>query len=127
MLDEEGNGVGVVGYEELIKAYGRDDAESLAAEEVMREGMPTLPADLSLSLAAQTMRDQKTRIAFMTHNAGGIIYPAAYITYRHLIRHIAAKDEDELKDLGLSAERRAPLEVFIERRDAARKRAGLHK
>jgi uncharacterized protein YjiS (DUF1127 family) len=68
------------------------------------------------------MRDQHTRIAYMTHNAAGIIYPAAYITYRHIVRHLGAENEEELKDLGIAAERKSPLEVFTERRDAARRR-----
>ncbi len=35
------------------------------------------------------------------------------------------KDEKDLKDLGLAAERKSPIEQFIERRDEARKKAGL--
>ena len=88
---------------------------------VMREGMPTLKADMPLPVAAQLMRDQHTRIAYMIHNAAGIIYPAAYITYRHIVRHLGAGSEEELKDLGIEAERKSPLEVFTERRDAARR------
>jgi CBS domain-containing protein len=121
VLDSEGNGVGTVGMEELAAAYSREDVRSLTAEQVMREGMPTLKADTPLPVAAQMMRDQHTRIAYMIHNAAGIIYPAAYITYRHLVRHLGATDEKELKDLGIEAERKSPLEVFTERRDAARR------
>jgi hypothetical protein len=61
----------------------------------------------------------------MLHNAGGIIYPAAYLSYQHILRHMAARDEKELKDLGIAAERKSPLEQFIARRDEARRRAGL--
>jgi CBS domain-containing protein len=125
VLDEEGNGIGVVGTDELVAAYSKENARELTAEEAMNEGLPTLQADIPLPLAAQFMRDNKTRIAYMTHNAAGIIYPAAYITYRHLIRHLAAKDEVELKDLGIEAAREAPLETFIKRRDEARRKAGL--
>ena len=71
------------------------------------------------------MKDQRIRVAYMTHNSAGIIYPAAMISYKHIVRHIAAKDENDLKDLGLAAERKSPLEQFIEKRDEARKRAGL--
>lgn len=127
VLGDEGEGVGVVGCEELVGAYGRDDAKTLTAEQVMREGVPELPADIALTVAAQIMRDQHIRVAYMTHNSAGIIYPAAMISYRHILRHLAAKGENELKDLGLAAERRSPLEIFIERRDAARKKAGLQK
>ena len=71
------------------------------------------------------MKDKGIRIAYMLHNSAGIIYPAAYISYRHILRHMAAKDENDLKDLGLAAERKSPIEQFIERRDEARKKAGL--
>lgn len=125
VLGSESEGVGIVGYEELVSAYTRDDAKSLTAEQVMREGVPELPADISLSLAAQLMKDKGIRVAYMTHNSAGIIYPAALISYRHILRHLAAKDETELKDLGLAAERKSPIETFLERRDQARRKAGL--
>jgi len=127
VLDEDGNGLGVVGADELAAAYLRDDVHELTAEDVMREGMPTVQADMVLPLAVQFMQDQKTRIAYLTHNSAGTIYPAAYITYRHLIRHLAARDEHDLKDLGIEAERRSPIDVFIERRDAARRLAQPNK
>ena len=126
VLGEEGEGVGICGYKELVNAYDRDGARELIAEEVMSEGVPELPSDIPLKLAAQLMKDKNIRVAYMNHNSAGIIYPAASISYRHLVRHLAAKDESELKDLGINAERKSPLEVFIERRDEARKQAGLN-
>jgi CBS domain-containing protein len=125
VLGEEGEGIGVCGYRELVNAYEREDVRELTAEDVMSEGVPELPSDISLKLAAQLMRDKDIRVAYMNHNSAGIIYPAASVSYRHLVRHLAAKDESELKDLGFDAERRSPLEQFIERRDEARKQAGL--
>jgi CBS domain-containing protein len=125
VLDAEGHGIGVVGEEELVAAYGREDLDSLKAEDIMSEGIPELGTELPLTVAAQMMKDKGIRIAYMMHNAGGIIYPAAFISYRHILRHIAARDENDLKDLGLAAERKSPLEQFIERRDEARKKAGL--
>lgn len=127
VLDSEGNGVGVVSIDELAKIYsnGHENHAALRAEDVMREGMPTLQPDMTLNLAAQFMRDQQTRIAFLTHNAAGIIYPAAYITYRHLVRRLAARDESDLKDLGIKAERKSPIELFVERREDARRAAGI--
>jgi CBS domain-containing protein len=125
VLDAEGHGIGVVGVDELVWAYAREGYETLTAEDIMNEGVPELPADISLVLAAQIMKDKGIRIAYMLHNSAGIIYPAAYISYRHILRHMAAKDEKELKDLGLAAERKTPIEQFIERRDEARKKAGL--
>jgi len=125
VLGEEGEGVGVCGYKELVNAYDRENIRELTAEDIMSEGVPELPSDIPLKLAAQLMRDKDIRVAYMNHNSAGIIYPAASISYRHLVRYLAAKDESELKDLGINAERKSPLEVFIERRDEARKQAGL--
>lgn len=125
VLDAEGHGIGMVGEQELVAAYGRDDLDELKAEDIMTEGVPELNPDLPLTVAAQMMKDKGIRIAYMLHNSAGIIYPAAFISYRHILRHIAAKDESDLKDLGLAAERKSPLEQFIERRDEARRRAGL--
>ena len=125
VLGEEGEGIGVCGYRELVNAYERDDIRELTAEDVMSEGVPELPSGITLKLAAQLMKDKNIRVAYMNHNSAGIIYPAALISYKHLVRHLAAKDEKELKDLGFDAERRSPLEQFIERRDEARRQAGL--
>jgi CBS domain-containing protein len=125
VLDDEGHGIGVVGEGELVAAYANDDIDSLKAEHIMSEGVPELGADLPLTIAAQMMKDRGIRIAYMMHNSAGIIYPAAYISYHHILRHMAARDETELKDLGLAAERKSPIEQFIERRDEARRKAGL--
>ena len=91
----------------------------------MREGVPELPADIPLTVAAEMMRDKRVRVAYMNHNSAGIIYPAAMISYKHIVRHLAARDESDLKDLGLAAERKSPIETFIEKREQARKKAGL--
>jgi len=125
VLGIEGEGVGVVGYEELVSAYSQENAKELSAEEVMREGVVELPADISIVLAAQMLKDLGRRVAYMNHNSAGIIYPAALISFKHILRHLAARDESELKDLGLAAARKSPVEQFIERRDAARRKAGL--
>ena len=125
VLDVEGHGIGVVGEEELIWAYAREGYETLVAEDIMSEGIPEMQSDIPLTVAAQMMKDKGIRIAYMMHNSAGISYPAAFISYRHILRHIAARDESELKDLGLAAERKSPLEQFIERRDEARSKAGI--
>ena len=125
VLGTEGEGIGVVGFEELINVYEKENLRSLNAESVMREGVPEIPADISLTLAAKIMQDKKIRVAYLTHNSAGIIYPAAYISYKHIIRHIAAKSDADLVDLGLTAERKSPIETFLARRDEARKKAGL--
>ena len=125
VLDEEGHGIGVIGEQELVSTYGKEDLDALKAEDIMSEGVPELGADIPLTVAAQMMKDQGIRIAYMMHNSAGTIYPAAYISYRHLLRHLAARDEKDLKDLGIAAERKSPIEQFIERRDEARRKAGL--
>ena len=118
---EEGNALGVIGQKELIWAYTRQDYETLVAEDVMREGIPQVPPDIPLVAAAQIMLDLDVRTLFLMHQSAGIEYPAALISFRHLLRHMAAENLDELRDLGIKAERRSPLETFIERRNAARK------
>jgi len=120
---EEGHALGVVSQDELVKAYEREDARSLLVEDVMRESVPQIPPDIPLTVAAQMMLDQHVRAFFLMHNAAGVTYPAAMITYQHILRHLAAQSDDELKDMGIAAARRAPLEQFIERRDAAKKAA----
>lgn len=125
VLGDEGEGVGIVGYEELVNSYSKEKVKSLTAENIMREGVPALPADITIALAAEMMKDKGIRVGYMLHNSAGIIYPAAMISYRHIVRHLAALVDSELKDLGLAAERKSPIEKFIERRDEARKKAGL--
>ncbi len=125
VLDEEGQGVGVVGYEQLMSVYGSEEFNELKAEQIMAEGVPELPADLPLPVAAQLLKDKHIRVGYMLHNSAGITYPAAYLSYRHFLRHLAARDEGELKDLGPAAERKTPVEQFIEKRDAARRKAGI--
>lgn len=123
VLDDNGHGAGAVTQDELVKAYARGDYEQLTAQDVMRPEVPTVPPDIPLTAAAQIMQDLGVRVVYMTHHAGGIEYPAAYLTYKHLLRHLAARDEEELKDLGIKAEREAPLETFFRRRDEALRRA----
>ena len=123
VLDGEGHAGGVVSRDDLVRAYARDNWDGLTAENIMTEGVIEVPPDIPLAAAALIMRDQGVRAVFLMHNADGITYPAAMLTYTHLLRHLAAPDRSELKDLGIRAEREAPLEAFIKRRDKARKRA----
>ena len=125
VLGEEGEGIGVCGYRELVNAYEREGIRELTAEDVMSEGVPELPSDITLKLAAQLLRDKGIRVGYMNHNSAGIIYPAASISYKHLVRHLAAANAEEIKDLGFNAERKSPLEQFIEKRDEARRQAGI--
>lgn len=128
VLDQgEGHALGMVSQDELVRAYDRPDARSLVAEDVMRDKVPQVPPEIPLTAAAQIMRDQGVRALFIMHHASGIEYPAAVISYRHLLRYLAAKDGEDLRDLGIQAERQSPLDVFIQRREEARRRAGGRK
>lgn len=120
---QDGHALGVVGEDELVSAFDRVDLHQLAAEDVLREGVPQVPPDIPLAAAAQLMHDLGVRTLFLMHHSGGVEYPAAQISYRHLLRLLAAQDEAELRDLGMHAERQSPLEAFIQRRDAARREA----
>jgi CBS domain-containing protein len=118
----DGNALGVVSQDSLVDVYGREGAQLMTAEEVMTEGMVQVPPDIPVEAAARVMRDQGVRAIFLTHHSGGIFYPAAILTYQHLLRHMAAVTTAELKDLGIKASRQAPLEAFFQRRDAMKKR-----
>lgn len=121
VLDEEGHGVGIVTQDEVVRGYCHPRAEALTAQDVMREGVPELPPDIPLTAAAAMMQDMGLRVVFLLHNANGIIYPAAMLSYRHILRHLAAEADDELRDLGIDARREAPHETFIRKRDAAKR------
>jgi CBS domain-containing protein len=121
---QEGHALGVVGEDEIVAGFHRDGLHELHAADVMREGVPQIPPDIPLSAAAQFMRDLGVRTLFLMHHAAGVEYPAAHISYRHLLRYVAAQSEADLLDLGIYAQRQAPLQSFIQRRDEARKKAG---
>lgn len=122
VLDFNGHAVGVVSHSDLVRAFARGLPSSTPVEQVMDPEIPTIPPDIPLTAAAQIMLDRNIRTFYLTHHAGGIEYPAALISYRHLLRLIAARDLDDITDLGIKAEREPPLKAFLERRDAARQR-----
>jgi len=117
---DEGKALGVVGQDELVAAYSRNEYKNLAALEVMSEGVPQVPPEIPLTAAAQLMRDQGVRTFFLMHHAAGIEYPAAVISYKHFLRLLVAESQADLSDLGIRADRVAPLDEFIERRDATK-------
>lgn len=123
VLDSGGHAIGTVSREELARAYATGETAGLVAADIMREEVPQVPPDIPLTAAAQIMHDLGTRILFIMHHAGGIEYPAAMLSYRHLLRHVAAGEEGHLADLGIEAEREPPLETFFRRRAEARRRA----
>jgi len=119
---DDGKALGVVGQDDLIKAFAGDNTNLLTAGDVMREGVPQVPPDIPLTAAAQIMRDQGTRTFFLMHHAAGIEYPAAALSYKHYLRLLAADDIHDLSDLGIKAERIPPLEEFFQRREATRQK-----
>jgi CBS domain-containing protein len=123
VLDQEGHAIGSISQDELVRAYTRDDCHDLRAEDVMRDSVPQVPPDIPLTVAAQIMRDQGVRVVFLMHHSGGIQYPAAALSYTQLLRHLAARSDAELQDLGTAAARKSPIETFIEKRDAALREA----
>ncbi len=121
VLDDEGHGVGIVTQDEIVQGYAHPNRDSLTVGDIMREGVPELPPDIPLTAAAGLMRDMGLRVVFFMHNANGIIYPAAMLSYRHFLRHLAAESAEELRDLGIRAEREPPLASFKRRLDATRR------
>jgi CBS domain-containing protein len=121
VLDADGSGHGIITHDELLAAYSHPRRETLTAEDIMREGVPELPPDIPLTAAAAMMRDMGVRVVFLNHNANGVIYPAAMLSYKHFLRHLAARSDDDLRDLGTDAQREAPHETFIRRRDEAKR------
>lgn len=125
VLDENGHAIGIVDREDLVRAYASGQYEGLAAEDVMQDGIPHIPPDIPLVAAAQIMQDRGLRVVYLIHHAGGIEYPAAMLTYKNLLRHMAMEDAEDISDLGVEASRELPLDSYQRRRDKARKRAGL--
>jgi signal-transduction protein with cAMP-binding, CBS, and nucleotidyltransferase domain len=122
---EEGHALGMISQNELADAFIRHgaDARNLKAEEIMRDNIPQVPPDIPLQAAFQIMRDTGVRIVFLMHHAGGVKYSAAALSFSHLMRYLDAKDDSELTDLGIKADRMSPLDAFIQKRDAARRAA----
>ena len=122
LSQEDGNALGVVRREDLMRAYVREDVSKIRASEVMSEGVPQVPPDIPLTVAVQMMLDKKIRTFFLMHHAGGVAYPAASLSFQHVLRHLAATREEDLEGLGVEAARKSPIDAFLERRDAALQR-----
>jgi hypothetical protein len=65
-------------------------------------------------------------VVYSMHNSDGIRYPAAMLSYQHVLRHMGATTADELADLGIRARRQSPIDVFKTKRDAARQNGPRH-
>jgi CBS domain-containing protein len=119
VLNAEGHAIGVVTRTELVTAFARGRSGEIFAEAIMNPDIPELPPDIPLEAAVNLMLDSGQRIAFLSHHGGGVRYPSAMITFTHIMRVLAARNADELRDLGVSAKRESPIETFIKKRDAA--------
>jgi len=146
---EEGHALGVVGQAELVNAYAHQSVQSKAymqysrsggvdsnpelstnpispvsiditARQIMREGVVQIPPDIPVTAAVQIMLDHGVRTVFLMHHSNGIEYPAGFLSYWHILRHLAAYDSNDLRDLGNRATRQSPLDAFIQKRDAKR-------
>jgi CBS domain-containing protein len=116
---DDGHALGVVSQEDIVSAFAKGDPAPLTAEDIMSDGVPQIPPDIPLEAAAQIMLDRGIRAVFLMHHAGGIEYPAAVLTFNHILRLLSARDLEELKDLGIKASRKPPLIAYFERRDEA--------
>ena len=123
MVMEDGNAIGVIGQEEMVRAFENPEWRSLKVEDILREDYLRIPADTSIKNAIKMMQEKRVRAGYLMHDAAGIIYPAGVLTYRHILRLLAAKTPQDLSDKGFSASRQSPLEAFIQKRDAARRKA----
>jgi CBS domain-containing protein len=108
ILDEDGHGAGVITQDELVRAYAQPDFEALTAADILCPDVPEVPPDIPLKAAAQLMQDKNIRVFFLMHHGDGIRYPAAVISYKHFLRHLAASDDSELSDLGYASARLIP-------------------
>lgn len=118
----DGHALGYVSQDELVRSFAHQQIDTLTAEQVMHDEVPQAPPDIPLTAAAQLMLDRSVRVLYLMHHSGGIEYPAALISYQHLLRRLGARTREELHDLGVSASRQSPLEAYFQRRDAARRR-----
>jgi len=124
---DDGHAVGVISQVELVKAYIQDNAQTLVASNIMSEDVPQAPPDIPLKAACEMMIDQRQRTFFLMHHAGGAVYPAAFLSFFHILRHLLAEEETDLQGLGIEAKRNNPVEMYIERRDAARRRLQIQR
>lgn len=118
---DDGHAIGFVGRKQLIAAYAQVDYKDFTAADICKEDVPQAPPDIPLIAAAQIMLDLDVSTLFIMHHASGIEYPAAMISFRHILRHMISKGETELNDLGIYASRQAPLDAFFQRRDAMKR------
>lgn len=118
---EDGNAIGLVDQFDLITAFSLENFEDLSAEQIMQETIPQIPADIPLKIATQMMLDNHIQTYYLMHHSGGITYPAAFLSFKNVLRLMAAKDDQDLADLGTEKNKRLPLDEFYKKRDVARR------
>jgi CBS domain-containing protein len=117
----DGHAMEYVSQDDLVRAFAHalKPADGMTAEQVMHDEVPQAPPDIPLTAAAQLMFDRGMRVLFLMHHSSGIEYPAALISYQHVLRLLGARNREKLLDQGISATRQSPLEAFPQRREAA--------
>lgn len=116
----DGNAIGVVTQNELIKSFAKDCYINLTARDIMQEEIPQIPPEIPIKTAAQMMLDNEIRTYFLMHHSNGVIYPAASISIKEILQYLAAKYDSELAGLGFAADRENPLTQFLIRKKSRR-------
>jgi len=116
---DNGHALGYITHNEVLQSYIQEKYEDTTASDVMIEDIPQISPDIPLKTAAKLMLDRDLYIFFIMHHSGGNEYPTAFISFRNFIRLIASSKPEDLKDLGVYAERKSPLDAFIKKRDLA--------
>jgi len=119
VIEDTGHTVGYIQQEDLIQAFTDLEYETCSAEAIMRVDIPEIPADIPIRAAVKIMLDEKVRVLFVNHHAAGRKYPTGMLTYQNILLYMAHQN---LEEIGIQAKRKSPLQMFYERREAARKR-----
>jgi predicted transcriptional regulator len=120
---DRGQAVGVISQEELINAYiNFENLDVISASDILNEVVPYIPAEIPLKVAAEIMKDKGAKALFVVHqSAGGVEYPAAVITEKHFIRHMAGEPCKDSQEMSILSDRQSPLQSFFNKRDEARR------
>lgn len=116
---DNGHALGYITHKEVLQSYIKEKYDDITASDVMIEDIPKISPDIPLKTAAKLMLDRDLKVFFIMHHSGGNEYPTAFISFRYFIRLIGSSKPEDLKDLGVNAERKLPLDAFIKKRDLA--------
>jgi len=81
---EDGHALGMVTQSDLVNAYSMNSTRELTVSEIMQENNDQILPDIPVITASQMMLDNKVRSYFIMHHSGGIMYPAAYLSYKNI-------------------------------------------